>query len=90
MRKIELQQSNTTYIAELHDKTAEEMVKAVSKAIKLPIKTTKVIKANLRLEIYYEEVQNVRPDGRPEQTIETDRKRKTKRKLSKQRERHPR
>lgn len=90
MKKIELQQSNTTYIAELHDKTAEEMVKSVSKAVKLPINTKRVIRANLRLEIYYEEVQNVRPTGRPEQITEKNRERKTKRKLSEQRERNTR
>lgn len=82
---IRLEPATTIYIAELHDKTAEKTVKKVSKAIKLPVKTAKIIKANLRLEIYYEEEQNVRPIRRPKQTTKKNRKGETKRKLSKQR-----
>jgi hypothetical protein len=82
---------NTTYIAELQDKTAEAMVIGVCKAIKLPINTTKIVRADLRLEIYYEqEEKNVRPTRKSTSITQKDRERQEKRGIQKQGKRHTR
>ena len=57
MTTINLEKDKTkieyVYDAELHGKTAKENVEEVLKALKIPAKTNKILKAKIRVEIQY-------------------------------------